>query len=755
MKNSHNTTRLITIIILLFLASCGGKTDNLYPDTNTQSDIDGEILPDGDNIGDMDNTDDSDSQTLGTVGDACQTKDDCIQPLLCVNYHCAGTLYPDKDVIQDKDIIDEDSNFDEDIDTSLSDNDTIIIDESIDEDGDAVDDEWLDWDGTAICGNGIVEPGENCDDKNARDDDYCGNDCLTVNGACGDGTVQKYELCDDGNTDDGDYCSADCLSITGACGDETVQTGETCDDGDDNGKYGFCSLQCDGLGLGCGDGVLQGNRERCDDGNNDDGDYCSPDCQTIIGACGDNIIQPTLEICDDGNHLDGDYCSADCQTQDGSCGDGVKQSWEECEDGNTTTESCTYGETTACTICNGICLFIPGQITYCGDGVRDISNFEMCDDGDENGNYGKCNSDCTGSAAHCGDGTIDVPYEICESEDITDCSTLGSGYMDGETGCKSDCSAYDSTSCDIFKPSTLFGTGITECYNAIESITCPYAFDDFFGQEGNFNYTLIATTSETIDGDVVVSDLSDTMWQGTLPALYAGCTEGDPVGSLCTAPEATTYCENLTYANFSDWTLPPVENFSFYMADYQTAPHIATNLASLSEATSYWSATIHETNQWIYDLSDTTTSLVSQINESKVRCVRNLPAQTIYDSISFTYHNISGEIYYSEAYSHIDWTPPVTATTTWQNALSYCIALSHAGFTDWRLPTERELLILSNTEHYSPASTFPDISKTASYWSSTTSVEANETAFVVDMMDGSTKTAEKTALHPFYCVRVR
>src|SRR5512141_1780697 len=47
-----------------------------------------------------------------------------------------------------------------------------------------------DGDGTPMmmCGNGVVETGEECDDGNPSDTDACTNACL--NATCGDGLVQ-------------------------------------------------------------------------------------------------------------------------------------------------------------------------------------------------------------------------------------------------------------------------------------------------------------------------------------------------------------------------------------------------------------------------------------------------------------------------------------------------------------------------------------------------------------------------------------
>jgi cysteine-rich repeat protein len=126
---------------------------------------------------------------------------------------------------------------------------------------------------TEICGNGVVEGTEECDDGNATGGDGCSADCDFEE--CGDGILNQGEECDDFNTVDGDGCSSKCLLETG---------------------------------IKCGDGVLN-EGEECDDGNNDDGDGCSSTC--LVEKCGDGVVNEGEE-CDDGNNDDGDGCSADC-----------------------------------------------------------------------------------------------------------------------------------------------------------------------------------------------------------------------------------------------------------------------------------------------------------------------------------------------------------------------------------------------------------------------------------------------------------
>ena len=79
-----------------------------------------------------------------------------------------------------------------------------------------------------VCGNGALEAGEGCDDRNTAPGDGCSATCTqeagyTCTGApsacattCGDGVVAGAEQCDDRNAVDGDGCQADCTLTPGA-----------------------------------------------------------------------------------------------------------------------------------------------------------------------------------------------------------------------------------------------------------------------------------------------------------------------------------------------------------------------------------------------------------------------------------------------------------------------------------------------------------------------------------------------------------
>ena len=90
-----------------------------------------------------------------------------------------------------------------------------------------------------VCGNGVLERGEQCDDGNAVNTDACRNDCTLP--FCGDGIVDMGEQCDDGNAVNTDACRNDCTLPY--CGDGIVDMGEQCDDGNASDDDG-CKTDC-------------------------------------------------------------------------------------------------------------------------------------------------------------------------------------------------------------------------------------------------------------------------------------------------------------------------------------------------------------------------------------------------------------------------------------------------------------------------------------------------------------------------------
>jgi len=109
---------------------------------------------------------------------------------------------------------------------------------------------------------------------------------------CGNGVVDVGEDCDDGNTDPADACTDACYEAR--CGDGIVHTGvEECDDGDENTAGASCDREC--RASVCGDGDLATNEE-CDDGNSEPGDGCGSDCRIESLLCGSGGVKVTVVL---------------------------------------------------------------------------------------------------------------------------------------------------------------------------------------------------------------------------------------------------------------------------------------------------------------------------------------------------------------------------------------------------------------------------------------------------------------------------
>ena len=302
----------------------------------------------------------------------------------------------------------------------------------------------------SYCRDGVIDSDEECDDGSNNSDlipDRCRTDC--TNAGCGDGLIDfmSGDYCDDGNTTDGDGCSSDCVVETGfscygqpsfcsSCGDGNLDGFEECDQGaansdtEPNACRRFCTLPR------CGDGVADDEYgESCDDGVDNSRwtpDACRQDCS--LPTCGDDVHDPTYgEECDLGSENSdaaGTLCTTTCQLP--ACGDGILNADEMCEPSLDPD-------------CNDQC-----RPNYCGDGIVSTETdeagapLEVCDDGN-NADGDDCRYDCGQDLTLCGNGTVD-DGEACDDGDangdqpgatcLTDCQLprCGDGVTNGDEG---------------------------------------------------------------------------------------------------------------------------------------------------------------------------------------------------------------------------------------------------------------------------------------------------------------------------------
>ena len=516
------------------------------------------------------------------------------------------------------------------------------------------------------CGNGVVdeELGEVCDDGNKSDADGCLNTCQLA--ACGDGFLHiGVELCDPGvMTNDvippadpaKPVCLKDCThgeadnqTSSGTCGDDVYQPeyGEGCDptatlpgppfyngvgfctnscqltravlcSTDADCQAGTCQMSVAGVmtcagAVGCGDGVMQNLYEQCDDGaNNSDNtpDACRTNCRRAY--CGDGVIDPLAhETCDDGNPYDGDGCSRSCAIE--RCGDGRVQAGESCDDGN---NDGSYGG------CRSDCTLA----RRCGDGVQDPE--EECDAGaantDEPGST--CSSDC--KAPVCGDGIVN-PGEACDdgNEDTKDwctntcdnhnpCSGLPQNHADLTAGQACD-------PCVAGAPCPPEGVGPGACSRSCTIAPPASAFPsfrvDYCGQNRALNdcYNFSSYRCEPVGGACVARDkfiegqvsyLGDDEW--SLAVTFTCDNSASPLGAVSGALHS--YASN-----------PPEPADIDCRSNTDADPHFIRNLFFP-----------HDT----YSPGDCTLTPPSEATKctSDARCLGEGPGQT--DQIC-TYHN--------------------------------------------------------------------------------------------------------------------
>jgi cysteine-rich repeat protein len=408
---------------------------------------------------------------------------------------------------------------------------------------------------TATCGNSQIEPGESCDGATLPGGltctlagfsgagtpvclgtckGYSRGTCGPTPSVCGNGVVETGEECDDNNPTNGDGCTAcvidagyacvgapsNCTLQTAFCGDGVKQPGEACD-GNDFGRIGTqtistcqhlgypaagtltCNANCTMNITGCAAATCNANNsasgsEPCDnDGTNrfksiggtlqsctafgySGGTLtctrASGNCSLNMSACaGPNLCGNGLvnsgETCDGSNignatcasagfgGTGSPGCNAGCTaftvgtcTSPTTCGNGTIDSGEQCDGANFGGATCaSLGLTGGALSCNGTCQRVTTGCTgACGNG--NIDSGEQCDGANLGGvtctSLGftggsvTCNGSCqrvtTGCTGQCGNGTIDSG-EQCDGTNFGGATCASLGLTGGALSCNGTC----------------------------------------------------------------------------------------------------------------------------------------------------------------------------------------------------------------------------------------------------------------------------------------------------------------------------
>ncbi|MFH2008688.1 MAG: hypothetical protein ABI333_19025 [bacterium] len=358
--------------------------------------------------------------------------------------------------------------------------------------------------GEGLCGDGILDPGEECDDGNQHDDDECLPSCTW---ACGDGVVNAVELCDTGiaagqqgacptDCDDSQACTSDTLVGTecqtecvhgniGACIDDDGCCPSTCDETSDND----CSANC-------GNGVVEAN-ETCDPPSScpatcDDMDTCTADSRSgDSSTCNVLCTNTVITACAGGDGCCPSGCDSttdsDCSV---NCGNGVVEAGETCDppgscpttcnDGNSCTTDTMTGNASTCNVaCTNT------TITTCAGGDS------CCPAACDNTTDSDCSASCGNSVVEAGE-TCDPPSScpttcndsnVCTTDTMTGssancnvaCSNTAITQCTGGDGCcPSGCNSVNDSDC-----SPACGNSVVEAGETCDPpSSCPTTCND-------------------------------------------------------------------------------------------------------------------------------------------------------------------------------------------------------------------------------------------------------------------------------------
>lgn len=340
---------------------------------------------------------------------------------------------------------------------------------------------------------------------------------------CGDGVLDDGELCDDHNILGGDGCAFDCQAVEA---DWLCSTpGQPC----------VSTVEC-------GDGRITGS-ETCDDRNVEDGDGCTSTCQLVVGwscalpgtacsaaACGDGIVAGA-EQCDDGGSA-AIGCDANCRLETITTSVAPTSTTS----GSTTVDhyACAYPDPNPTNLPQ-VC-----AKTVCGNGGAPEGS-EQCDDGNRRP-YDGCSPNCEVEAdcrageclSKCGDGRL-FDFDTPADADALPDEQCDDGNTVSGDGCSATCTIESGFTCAV------------QTSTAPEFIDVPTVFRDFnYYNEGNAAYPQHPDFQRYACGLVTAGIVANRLDASGIPVYADGDREGDTTGT-CTNTQVTSA------TSFSDW----------------------------------------------------------------------------------------------------------------------------------------------------------------------------------------------------------
>ncbi len=329
-------------------------------------------------------------------------------------------------------------------------------------------------------------------------------------------------------------------------------------------------------------------------------------------------------------------------------------------------------------------------------------------------------------------------------------------------------------------------TGQSKCFDADDNVVpCPSQGQDLYGQDANYSINPVSYTkldaagnalpvSNTTSWGMVRDNVTGLIWEAKT-SMGNGQNYSDPhnadnaytwydpldpyPGPLGNGTDTTAdFIAGLNSARFggySDWRLPTIKELgaivNYDISD--SGPIVSSTYFMNTQPGFYWSSVTCQddtSNAWGLSFYDGYDYYGNKDGYYYVRAVRGGQSPSAYVD--------NGDGTVTDTSAGLMWQQDTDASVdgmTWYQALSHCENSTLAGYTDWRLPTQKELRSLVDHSRYNPAIDtiyFPN-ARPDFYWSSTTCAGYTFGAWGVDFSYGGDDNIDKGSSYYVRAVR--
>ena len=314
-------------------------------------------------------------------------------------------------------------------------------------------------------------------------------------------------------------------------------------------------------------------------------------------------------------------------------------------------------------------------------------------------------------------------------------------------------------------------TGLTKCYDDVgnEIDPCPSPGEPFYGQDANYtinpmSYTKLGYGGEELPDSatewiMVRDDVTGLLWEvktndGTIHDMdntYTWYdinpeTNGGDAGTPGDGTDTEDFINALnsqSFGGFNDWRLPFMDELKSIVNYGAKFPAVNGGFFPNNSIFFYWSSSsyaLSPSKAWevFFDLGYELYN--DKSDDRRVRAVRGG------QSHSFDHFIINGDGTVTDTWTGLMWQQVGSdSVMVWEDGLSYSESMTLGGYTDWRLPSVKELASIVDRGRYDPA--IDDMFFTGdlsdSYWSSSSIEGTSRSACYVDFYYGFVNKIDK------------